>query len=249
MKPILIALLCLYSLQGLCMNVLVTYFNPFDGRDINNSERVAKEVLASFSDEHIQITLCELPTVYDKAFLEIENCISSMEKRPAMVISLGETGCSGVKIETRALNYDRSFSPDNDGIDRYGTEIYPGEEKSLGVRLPVDKAYCQLSEHQQKGVFISNDAGSFVCNNTLYHSLRNLDIPNTFIHVSKGTCRNNISSLGQMTNTISDLIKSLGQLDLSQEPLPAHKNHVKELLRKDLSPCMRKFYGILVNEY
>lgn len=249
MKLCLSLLLLVYSQLGLSMNVLVTYFDPFEGRQKNNSEYVAKALLKMFPSNDIRLHACKLQTVFDKAFLELQDCIAAMKEPPAFVISLGETGCSGVKIETRASNYDRSLSPDNDGISKNGEEIYPGEIKNLGVRLPMDKAYCKLSDEEQKGVFISNNAGSFVCNNTLYHSLRNLEVPSAFVHVSKGTCRNSISRVDSMAKIVRELIINLSKSDISNVSLPSNRSAVQKKLRHDLTPCMRKFYGILANEY
>ena len=249
MKLGLTLILLVYSELGFGMKVLVTYFDPFEGRPKNNSEYVAKALEEMFPSENVELHTCTLRTVFDKAFFEIQDCISQMERPPAFVISLGEASCSGVKIETRGLNYDRSYSPDNDGMSRNGDEIYPGEAKSLGVKLPVDEAYCKLSDEQQKGVFISNNAGSFVCNNTLYHSLRNLEIPSTFIHVSRGNCRNSISRVDSMAQIIKDIINGLAESKITDVELPSNRNAVRAMLRQDLSPCMRKFYGILANEY
>ena len=231
------------------MDVLVTYFDPFDGKDINNSEVVAKKLNTIFNDDNVTLHLCKLRTVFDKAFDQVQDCISGLDNKPSMIISLGEAGCFGVKIETRAKNYDRSSSPDNDGINRYGTEIYPNETKTIGVSLPVEKAFCALSENQRKRVFISHSAGSFVCNNTLYHLLRNLEIPTTFLHVSERKCTRDESDITTMAQTIGDMISSMSRLDLTGPSQPSNKTEVKEILRSDLTSCERMFYNILKNEY
>lgn len=230
------------------MDILVTYFDPFDGKDMNNSEIMAKKVNAEFNDPNIKLHLCRLKTVFDKAYLEIQDCISDLDTPPTMVVSLGEAGCYGVKIETRAINYDRSFGADNDGIERFGTPIYPGESQALGVTLPVDKAYCELSTDLKKGVFISNNAGSFVCNNTLYHLLRNLEIPSTFIHVPTRKCTKGAEHEAQMSSILQSMLRSFSEKSMSG-PQPANKNEVMEILKGELSICEQNFYSILKNEY
>lgn len=231
------------------MDILVTYFDPFDGRDINNSEIMAKKLGNEFSEPGINLHLCKLSTVYDKAFAEIQDCITSLPVPPQMIVSLGEAGCVGVKIETRAINFDKSFGADNDGIERAGSQIYVGERKSLGVTLPVNKAYCELSEDQQKGVFISQDAGSFVCNNTIYHTLRNLTIPATFIHVPTRKCTRGAEHENEMSGILQSMLKTFSNNLDNLVAQPADKTMVKALLREELSSCEQKFYSILKKEY
>lgn len=249
MKLSLILLFLTFSFGGQCMDVLVTYFDPFDGREINNSEVVALELKSTFKDESINLHFCQLRTVFDKAFAEIQDCISEMESKPSMVISLGESGCYGVKIETRALNYDKSFGPDNDGIERNGTEIYSGEAKALGVTLPVQKGYCALTSAQKKMTYISNTAGSFVCNNTLYHLLRNLDIPSTFIHVSTRSCTRKPSDIKVMASIVGDMISAMKSEPQELISQPASKEETKTILRSELNSCEKNFYQILKREY
>lgn len=231
------------------MDILVTYFDPFDGKDINNSEIMAKKLHAELNHPGIKLHLCKLRTVYDKAFSEVEDCIKSLESPPRFVVSLGEAGCVGVKIETRAINYDKSSGPDNEGIERYGSAIYPGESKTLGVTLPVQKAYCELTDDQKRGVFISKDAGSFVCNNTLYHSLRNLDIPVTFIHVPTRKCTRGSEHEAQMSGILQSMLKTFSKNLDTPSVQPANKNMVKEILKGELATCERQFYSILRKEY
>lgn len=248
MKISIFIVLILLSGRGFSMDILLTYFDPFDGKEINNSEIIAKKVNDQFQLSGVNLHLCKLKTVYDKAFLEIQDCISELKIAPSMVVSLGEAGCNGVKIETRAANFDQSKGPDNEGIERFKTAIYPGEPQFLGVTLPVEKAFCELSERQRKGVYISTDAGSFVCNNTLYHVLRNLSVPSTFIHVPTRKCTKGVDHEDMMSIIIQSMLKTFTKYPTGYSQ-PSEKWMAKDILKKELSSCERTFYSILKKEY
>src|SRR4051794_15162016 len=69
--------------------VLITAFEPFAGRKINLSYEVAKRVQI----EGVDIELCLLPVVYDRAAEVAEACYESIlakRAKPAFVLSMGE---------------------------------------------------------------------------------------------------------------------------------------------------------------
>lgn len=230
------------------MNILISYFDPFGGKPTNNSEVIAKLIADTIDTSKVTITLCQIPTVYDKGFEVLSDCIHGLDKPADAVISLGEAGCKKLKIETRGINRDKSYGPDNDGIERNNTTIIPNGPKSIGVTLPVDKAYCALSTEQKKYAFISNSAGSFVCNNTTYHALDKLDLPYTFFHVPAASCTNE-----KRNNAIADvavkLIESLPTFNLLDTSIPATIGEVKDRLTGEITTCEESFYKILKSEY
>jgi pyrrolidone-carboxylate peptidase len=230
------------------MNIVVSHFDAFGGSSQNNSEFVAYELKKNLSAHGINVELCSLRTVYDKAFYSLEDCLRSQSTPIDFVISLGEANCHKITIETRGINNDKSYGPDNDGVQRNNEEIYPGEAYSLGSTLAVEKAYCSLSSTQKKKFYISASAGSFVCNNTLYHSLRNLSLPYSFIHVPKAKCsKMSVEEIGQY---LTQYIVGLSQVSQKDVIQPALKNEVKELLESQaLSACEKSFYQILKGEY
>lgn len=230
------------------MNILISYFDPFQGRTNNNSAYFAKLVKANLESNEIKVSLCELRTVYDKAYDILDDCVRSSSDIPDMVISLGESGCKKITIETRGINLDKSYGPDNDGIERDNTEIYPGEEKYLGVTLPVDKAYCGLTKKQMRSIQISSSAGSFVCNNTLYHGLRNFQIPYTFIHVPNAKC-SSVSKNNKLGLVLSDYIANLTKEDLVGLIQPKNISETKEQMQRSSNDCHKKFYKKLLSDY
>lgn len=171
--------------------VLVSYYDAFDGASFNNSERVALGLKAQFQDsDKVGITLCRLPTIYDKAFTELETCLSAMPDRPTLILGLGEAGCD-MKLELVVKNNDFNKRPDNSGERRYNSPIMSSGPAVLGLRYPLPEMYCSLSYDERDDLIISSNAGSFVCNNTSYQlSSRYPDIPSGFIHVPAQNCRN-----------------------------------------------------------
>lgn len=230
------------------MNILISYFDAFQGRSKNNSKIFAQNIQKHLASADISIQLCELRTVFDKAHDILDDCVRASDQMPDMVISLGEAGCKKMKIETRGINFDKSYGPDNDGIQRHGEEIYPGEEKYLGVTLPVEKAYCALSTKQQRSFIISQSGGSFVCNNTLYHGLRNFQIPYTFIHVPNYSCSSR-KRTQKLSLILSDYIKKLTQQGLVGIIQPKNRAEVTEMKNSLVSTCEKKFYTKLLSDY
>jgi pyroglutamyl-peptidase len=165
--------------------VLITAFEPFDGRAENNSTRIAAVMKAHpelFQD--IEITVCTLPVVYDEAAAKALACLDAMPEKPDAVISLGETGCK-IQLETSAGNLDDTYGPDNAGNIRSHHTIVEGGPARIGYDLPMQAMYCTLTEEQRKAVEPSTTM-NFVCNNTAYllaSKLRGTGIRFGFVHV------------------------------------------------------------------
>lgn len=244
----LLIVLLLFSKAAWSMNIVVSHFDAFGSSTENNSEYVAQELKPLLAKEGINVILCPLRTVFDKAFYSLEDCLNSQTEPIDFVISLGEANCEKINIETRGINYDKSFGPDNDGVNRSGQEIYPGEAYALGSKLSLSKAYCALTDKEKKKFYISASAGSFVCNNTMYHSLFKLEHPYSFIHVPKANCSK--LSVSEISTSLSKYILELSKHSHLGVTQPASKSEVKSLLEnQDLSSCERGFYRILKGEY
>lgn len=231
------------------MHILISYFDPFDGKEKNNSKNMALLVQKKLTELGIKTTTCELRTVFDKAFFELEGCIADQAQRPDMVISLGEAGCKKVRLETRGINNDKSRGADNDGVERNNTPIIPGGAKYIGVSMPLEQAYCKLTSQEHKSFEISSSAGSFVCNNTLYHGLDKLDVPYTFIHVPMMSCTNDKKN-ETLSTDLAYFLKKMSELEnLTGDPLPKTKREVKRKIDTQLTTCERKFYKLLKKSY
>ena len=171
-------------------SVMISYFDAFNGASFNNSQRVANELANRLNtrESPLTITLCPLRTVFDKAYGQLENCLQASAERPLMVISLGESTCD-LKIETMVINNDKSLSPDNEGGNRYNTQIISGAPYLLGLHYPLPQMYCALNPRERKSVVISKNPGSFVCNNTAYQTSSYYpSVSYGFIHVPAHNC-------------------------------------------------------------
>ena len=171
-------------------SVMISYFDAFNGASFNNSGRVANELARRLNttESPLTIKLCPLPTVFDKAYGQLENCQKALADKPVMVISLGESTCE-LKLETIVINNDKSHGPDNEGVNRNNTRIISDAPSLLGLHYPLPQMYCGLSPKERKSVEISKNAGSFVCNNTGFQmSYYYPEILYGFVHVPAHNC-------------------------------------------------------------
>jgi pyrrolidone-carboxylate peptidase len=107
-----------------------------------------------------------------------------------MIIGLGESNCN-FKIETMGRNFDKTFGPDNDGIERNNTPIKNGGPDVLGFKYPLPEMYCSLTSGDRSQIEVSNNAGAFVCNNLAYQfAFSYPEVIFGFIHVPANNCRN-----------------------------------------------------------
>jgi len=155
---LLINALILSSSIYVSPRVLITYYEPFGDSETNNSEFVAKSVKNNLQKSSVEITTCKLRTVFDKAYIDQENCLKKLTSVPVMIIGLGEAGCK-LKVELTSRNMDQIFERSEQVINDKAPEY-------LAFNYPLAKMYCSLDENQKDEVLISNNAGSFVCNNT-----------------------------------------------------------------------------------
>lgn len=171
--------------------VLVSYFDAFNKAPFNNSERVAKALAGLFEkNDTVEIKLCKIQTIFDKAYAQLEICLKELPEAPAMVLGLGEVGCD-LKVELMVRNLDKNSDPDNEGHIRKNTVIIPEAPKTLGLHYPLPQMYCSLTKDERDDVVVSNDAGSFVCNNTAFlMSYHYPEVSFGFVHVPSHSCYN-----------------------------------------------------------
>jgi pyrrolidone-carboxylate peptidase len=211
MKMGLISAVLLYSaVVSAKPTVLISYFDAFHRASFNNSEKVARALESKFSGplSPIRIKLCPLNTVFDKAYAQSEECLKKTNPYPTLFLGLGEATCD-LKIESIMRNRDKTSGADNEGNHRHNTLIITEGPQYLGLRYPLAHMYCGLSSSERKQLDVSNNAGSFVCNNTAYQmSYFYPEIQYGFIHVPGNNC----SNLAERTeNSIRMLEKMITQ--------------------------------------
>ncbi|MFN3236002.1 MAG: hypothetical protein ACE37D_02965 [Pseudomonadales bacterium] len=135
--------------------ILLTGFTPFDGRKINASWVAAQTFAAA---EHL-----EIPVIWGEPMPQLQSKLEACQAN--IVISLGEGREGWFDIECRARN-ERKHRIDN--LQQYprGT-ILPGGPEVQFASINSQQLQ-QTLQAQGIGIRLSQDAGQFICEETLY---------------------------------------------------------------------------------
>jgi pyroglutamyl-peptidase len=175
------------------MKILISGFEPFGKMNINPTEELLKEAV-SFDIENVEISTVLLPVNYDEC---AEELIAKIEEvNPDVVISCGlAAGRTAITPERIGINIKDTGSgdpyPDNRGIIPTDELIDKDGPDGLFSTLP-NRLIEENLKAQHIPAAISNSAGTFICNNTLYVVLNyiqknNLPIKAGFIHFPAST--------------------------------------------------------------
>ncbi|RSD26644.1 pyroglutamyl-peptidase I [Mesobacillus subterraneus] len=163
------------------MKVLISGFVPFGKMSINPTEELLKEA-ERFEIEDVEISTILLPVNYDECAGEL---IARMEEvKPDVVISCGlAAGRTSITPERIGINVKDTGSgdpyPDNKGNIPVDEVIDEQGPDGLFSTLPNRQIERNLKEENIPAA-ISNSAGTFICNNTLYAVLNHIsknDLP------------------------------------------------------------------------
>jgi len=142
-------------------HLLVTGFTPFDGRTINSSWVAARAVQNSYSS--INLDVLELPVEWGAPLRLLKaRCERSM---PGIIVALGEGKPGWFEIETVARNF-RKPRQDNNSDFPPESKIKPDGPENHFPNAPCKEFQQKLAE--KFPVKLSDDAGSFLCEETLY---------------------------------------------------------------------------------
>ncbi len=170
--------------------LLITCFEPFGGSDRNASQ----EAVMALPDKigPFDVRKACLPVVFGEAGARV--CELVDELSPVAVVCVGEAGgTQAIAIETRATNLRQARIADNAGQAPQGEPVVEGGPQSLPATLPTGDMVAAIGDAGIP-VELSQSAGTFVCNDTLYLVLRHLggsDVPAGFIHVPAGDALSN----------------------------------------------------------
>ena len=155
--------------------ILITAFEPFGGRAENASASVLEKLPGEIGGCRVEKLL--LPVVFGKA---AEKALSV----PAdYVFLLGEAGGRGtVTPEIRGRNWREARIPDNEGNLPEAGEILPGGPGEYRTSFDVEGICARMREEGYR-IEVSDDAGSYVCNETFYLAGMRGKAPVEFIHV------------------------------------------------------------------
>ena len=149
--------------------VLLTGFEPFGGLTFNPALAIAKALHhASIDDLRIQSEI--LPVALDGHAARLEKLIR--EAAPVLVLSLGLYGGEDmIRLERIGVNLADFDLADNAGLKLRSSPIEPSGPAARMATLPCDGIRQALLT---RGIpaRLSNTAGAYLCNATLYSALR-----------------------------------------------------------------------------
>lgn len=163
-------------------HLLITGFDPFGGESINPSwEAVSRlpEVVGNY-----RLTRLQIPTVFGRAAEAV--LAAARQDRPDVILCVGQAGGrDAVTPERIAINIASAARPDNAGNQPREEAILPGGPDGSFSTVPVRSMADAITGAGLPGR-VSNTAGTFVCNDTLYRLLQHYAGSETrvgFLHV------------------------------------------------------------------
>ena len=150
--------------------VLITGFGPFPGVPVNATMRLLPELALAaprlFPDVRFAVEV--LPTEWAAGPRRLGQVLA--EVAPDLAVHFGVSSrARGFEIEQRARNACAA-APDASGVLPVGAALRDGGATHLAASLPVRHIVTRL---RRLGIpaFVSRDAGAYLCNAALYHSL------------------------------------------------------------------------------
>ncbi len=186
--------------------LLITGFDAFGGSEENPSWMAVSQLpeqIGSFT-----LKKCMLPTVYGKA-AEIVLDVTK-EFQPHVILCVGvAAGRDAVTPERIAVNIRDARIPDNAGNQPQGEFVAADGPAAYFATVPVVNM-AQAIREAGIPASVSNTAGAFVCNDTLYsllHHYAGTDTCVGFIHVPALPGQNPVSL--PLTDTVNALTQAI----------------------------------------
>ncbi len=151
--------------------LLVTGFEPFGGLASNPSLEVAKALDGRAVGDAV-VRAAVLPVHHAEAAPEVLRLLDELD--PGAVLHLGlAAGRARIALERVAVNVMDYDTPDNAGYRAQGEPCVAGGPVAYFATLPLAAILAALLA---EGVpaYVSNTAGTYLCNQTLYATLHAL---------------------------------------------------------------------------
>lgn len=162
--------------------LLITGFDPFGGESVNPSWEAVKCLPERIGE--YELCKLEIPTVFDLASQMVLE--KAVEIGPSVILCIGQAGGrAAVTPERIGINVRNARIPDNAGNQPMEEPIIPGGPDGIFATVPVVKMVQAIETAGFPGA-VSNTAGTFVCNDTLYrllHHYAGTPVRVGFIHV------------------------------------------------------------------
>ena len=162
--------------------LLITGFDPFGGATVNPSWQAVSRLPDTVGD--FELCKLEIPTVYDLATRVVLE--KAAEFQPDVILCVGQAGGrDSITPERIGVNIRDARISDNAGNQPRGEFVAEDGPAAYFATVPVEKM-VQAVEAAGIKATVSNSAGAFVCNDTLYgilHHFAGTDVRCGFIHV------------------------------------------------------------------
>ena len=182
--------------------LLITGFEPF-GNCPKNPSWMAVEALPEQVGEY-RLKKLSLPTVFGKAGETVLEAAKAWE--PDVILCIGQAGGrDAVTPERIAVNIRDARIPDNAGNQPRGEFVAADGPAAYFATVPVTRM-AQAIRDREIPAAVSNSAGAYVCNDTLYMLLHAYSGTKTrvgFIHVP------NTPELGEPSLPLEKIIGAL----------------------------------------
>lgn len=151
--------------------ILLTGFEPFGRHSENPSGELAK-TLDGQRVGHYRVHGVVLPVHHREASAEVQRWL--LEHDPAAVVHLGlAEGRARIGLERVALNVMDYPLPDASGYTAVDEPCVPGGPVAYVSTLPL-RALLRALLAQGVPAYVSTSAGTYLCNQTLYHTLHTI---------------------------------------------------------------------------
>ena len=163
-------------------HLIITGFDPFGGETVNPSWEAVRRLPDAVGD--YRLTKLQIPTIFSTAAQTV--LAAAAQDTPDVILCVGQAGGrDAVTPERIAINIASAKISDNAGHIPVETPVIPGAPDGMFSTVPVAAMADAITAAGLPGK-ISNTAGTFVCNDTLYrllHRYAGTPVRAGFIHV------------------------------------------------------------------
>ena len=151
--------------------ILLTGFEPFGGLGANPSEEVAKALDGRAAGDAV-VRSAILPVDHAAAAPHVARLIDELD--PRAIIHLGlAAGRARIALERVAVNVMDFDTPDNTGYRACNEPCVAGGPPAYFATLPLP-AILEALVADGVPAYVSNSAGTYLCNQTMYGTLHRL---------------------------------------------------------------------------
>ena len=162
--------------------LLITGFDPFGGAAVNPSWEAVRALPDRVGE--YELRRLRIPTVFAEAASAVLD--AARKHLPDVILCVGVAGGRGaVTPERIAVNIRDARIPDNRGNRPEGEPVEAEGPAAYFTTVPVREMAAEIVAAGLPGT-VSNSAGAFVCNDTLYtllHHFRGTKTRVGFLHV------------------------------------------------------------------